>query len=116
MPLGEDEPHFDLDSWGGWIWPYRSHLAEPGPARVTVTVRNPYPREAELHVRLVGPTGWQGTHATLGAPPRAEVSCELEITPRAPCRRQAYAVELTVGDQPFGQVAEALITVGGKRF
>ncbi|HLY64318.1 MAG TPA: MBL fold metallo-hydrolase, partial [Chloroflexota bacterium] len=24
MPLGDDETHFDLDSWGGWIWPYRT--------------------------------------------------------------------------------------------
>ena len=23
MPLGEEEVHFDLDSWGGWIRPYR---------------------------------------------------------------------------------------------
>jgi hypothetical protein len=26
MALGDDEPHFNLDSWGGWIWPYRTFL------------------------------------------------------------------------------------------
>jgi glyoxylase-like metal-dependent hydrolase (beta-lactamase superfamily II) len=120
MPLGEDETHFNLDSWGGWIWPYRTHLpyAENGniTARVCVTVRNPFPRRATLQVNLVGPTGWQGTSALLTAEPRAEVSAELEITPIGPCRRQPFAVELVADGQPFGQVAEALLSVGGEAF
>ncbi len=113
MPLAENESHFNMDSWCGWIWPYRLHLAEPGPASVRVTVRNPLPREAMLAVRLVGPTGWQGTSATLPAPGRAEVEHVLEITPDGPCRRQPFALELDVEGRPFGQVAEALMTVGG---
>lgn len=116
MPLGEDETHFNLDSWGGWIWPYRTHLRSPGPARVRVTVRNPFPRRAALEVKLVGPTGWQGTTATLTAEPRAEVSADLEIMPAGSCRRQPFAVELVADGQPFGQVAEALLTVGGEAF
>ena len=113
MPLADDEAHFNMDSWCGWIWPYRLHLAEPGPASVRVTVRNPLPREATLSVRLVGPTGWQGTAATLTAPGRAEVEHVLQITPDRPCQRQPFAMELEVDGQPFGQVAEALLTVGG---
>ena len=116
MPLGADEPHFDLDSWGGWIWPYRTHLPEPGPVRVTVTVRNPYPHETELSIRLVGPSGWRGSEEKVRAASRAEVSCELEISPDAPCRRQPFVVEMSAEGHLFGQVAEALITVGGKRF
>lgn len=112
MPLGHDEAHFNLDSWGGWIWPYRTTLPHPAPATVTVTVRNPLPRDAELQVKLVGPAGWQGTSATLKAPARAEVNCNLTITPNASCNRQPFAVELTVEGRPFGQVAEALMTVG----
>ena len=116
MPLGDDETHFDLDSWGGWIWPYRVLLAEPGPARVEVTVRNPLPRPATLEVSLVGPAGWQGKAVTLQADARAEVSCDLEITPDGPCRRQPFAVDLVADGQPFGQVAEALMTVGADSF
>lgn len=116
MPLGEDETHFNLDSWGGWIWPYRTHLPAPGAARVRVTVRNPFPRHATLQVSLVGPAGWHGTTATLSAEPRAEVSAELEITPAGPCHRQPFAAELVADGQPFGQVAEALVTVGGEAF
>ncbi len=116
MVLGAEETHFNVDSWGGWIWPYRTHTPAPGPIRVRVTVRNPYPTAADLEVRLVGPRGWVGSGATLAAGPRAEVACELTITPDGPCRRQPFVVELTAGGRVFGQVAEALVTVGGARF
>ena len=116
MPLGEDEVHFDLDSWGGWIWPYRTHIPAPAPIVLTVTMRNPFPGDAELEVRLVGPAGWTGSNARLKAAGRAEVSCELTITPAAECRRQPVALEITANGRPFGQVAEALVTVGGERW
>ena len=116
MALGDGAAHFNVDSWGGWIWPWRVHLAEPGPTEVTVTVRNPYPRAAKMAVRLVGPAGWVGGSATLDADPRAEVSCRLRITPAGACRRQPFAVELIADGQPFGQVAEALMTAGHESF
>jgi hypothetical protein len=111
MPLADDEPHFDLDSWGGWIWPYRVTLARPAAITLTVTVRNPLPRQADLTVQLVGPHGWSGSSATVTAGPRAEVSTNLQITPSAACFLQPIAADLTVDGRPFGQVAEALITV-----
>lgn len=116
MVLGDDEVHFGLDSWGGWIRPYRSHVPEPAPIAVTATVRNPLPESARLDVKLVGPSGWHGSSARIDAAPRAEVSCALSITPAGPCRRQPIAVELTANGVPFGQVAEALVTVGGSEF
>jgi glyoxylase-like metal-dependent hydrolase (beta-lactamase superfamily II) len=116
MPLGENETHFDLDSWGGWIWPYRTHHAGIEPILVRVTVRNPLPRPATLQVRLVGVSGWQGETATLSADAHTEVTTTLSITPAGPCRRQPFAVELTADGQTFGQVAEALATIGHERF
>ncbi len=116
LPLGDEEVHFDLDSWGGWLWPYRMHLATPEPFTLTATVRNPLPEAATLTVRLVGPEGWVGEMKTLSASARAEVACELSITPNGPCRRQLIAVELTATGQPFGQVAEALVTIGEGEF
>ncbi|HZG66837.1 MAG TPA: MBL fold metallo-hydrolase [Herpetosiphonaceae bacterium] len=116
MVLGDDETHFNLDSWGGWIWPYRTHLAEAATVEVTATVRNPLPHPATLHVRLVGPSGWEGTSATAPVEPRAEAAFRLRITPDGPCRRQPFAVELTADRRPYGQVAEALLTVGGDMF
>lgn len=116
MALGEGEAHFDIDSWRGWIWPYRVHLPEPGPVRVRVTVRNPLPDEAELRVSLVGPTGWSGSETRVVVGPRAEVVCELEVVPNGKCRRQPFAAEMSANGRPFGQVAEALMTVGGNSF
>ncbi len=116
MVLGEEEIHFNLDSWGGWIWPYRTHIPTPAPVSVTVTVRNPLPQAAMLDVRLVGATGWVGSSARLQAGARAEVSCQLQITPTGACRRQPFAVELVAEGRPFGQVAEAMITVGSGEF
>ena len=116
MVLGDDEAHFNLDSWGGWIWPYRTHLAAAATVEVTATVRNPLPRPATLHVRLVGPSGWEGSSATARVEARAEAAFRLRITPDGPCRRQPFAVELTADRRPYGQVAEALLTVGGDTF
>ncbi len=116
MPLGDADTHFDMDSWGGWIWPYRTHIPSPRPIPLNVTVRNPYPTAATLTVRLVGPAGWEGSAKSVKAEARAEVSCDLTITPPGECRRQPVAVELSTEDALFGQVAEALITVGGERF
>ena len=81
-----------------------------------MTVRNPLPEVATLTVRLVGPEGWEGSHVDLDAGPRAEVSGTLTIRPAGACRRQPIAAELLVGDLSFGQVAEALVTVGGEAF
>ena len=53
---------------------------------------------------------------TLAAGPRAEVSGSLAILPSGPCRRQPIAIELIANDRSFGQVAEALVSVGGEAF
>jgi len=116
MPLDDDQVHFNIDSWGGWIWPYRNVVPESSETTVSVHLRNPYPHAAVLEVRLVGPSGWRGTSAKLEAAPRAEAHCQLSITPNGACRRQPFAVELTVDGRRFGQVAEALLTVGSTKF
>src|SRR5262249_7022691 len=108
MGLGHDEGHFGLDGWGGWIEPYRSVVDAPGVVTVTATVRNPFPTEQLLDVALVGPRGWRGSTAQVPAGPRAEVRCTLTLEAPVACVRQAIAVELSVGERRFGQVAEAL--------
>ena len=115
MALDPSGVHFELDSSGGWIVPYRTHLRRPGTVRATVTVRNPLPHRATLEVRLVA-AGASGPVARLSAGAREDVSTELELPVGAPGRRRPYAVELVADGQPFGQVAEALVTVGGQRF
>ena len=116
MPLGDMDVHFDMDSWGGWIWPYRTHLPSIQPITVTATVRNPFPHPAALQLRLVGPAEWQGSAETVEADARAEISCTLTLLPSGPCRRQPIAVEVSSEERLFGQVAEALVTVGEESF
>lgn len=116
MPLDDDQPHFDFDSWAGWILPYRTLLSEPGLVSVTVTVRNPLAHAATLKLRLVGPAGWRGTEMVLRAGPREEINCDLGIFVPSTGRRQAFVLELEADGQRFGQVAEALVTVGEKFF
>ncbi|HWD41841.1 MAG TPA: MBL fold metallo-hydrolase [Fimbriimonas sp.] len=113
MALRDDEPHFNLDSWAGWIWPYRIELTMPGAFTVRATVRNPFPEQAELQVRLVGPEGWTSEAKTLSAEGRQETTCELSMNPIGTCFRQPIGLELTANERPFGQVAEALVTIGG---
>ena len=116
MPLDADEPHFDLDSWGGWIWPYRTHLTAPAPFEITVTMRNPLPREAVLEVVLTLPDGWEAPEASIVASSRAEASITLQVQPSGACKRQPIAAALTVEGKPYGQVAEALVTIGESCF
>jgi glyoxylase-like metal-dependent hydrolase (beta-lactamase superfamily II) len=116
MVLGENETHFGLDSWGGWIEPYRNRLARPGVLVVRAVVRNPLAHEASLEVVLVGPAGWVGSRAEQTAGPRQEIAFDLSIEIPDNCRRRPIAVELVAGGMPFGQVAEALVTVGGSGF
>jgi hypothetical protein len=111
MPLEAEDTHFDLDGWGGWIWPYRVVQADLSPIEVRVTARNPLPHEAELTIRLVGPDGWVGTTETLRVAAHGEATCHLAITPADKCRRQPIAAELLADGRPFGQVAEALVTI-----
>ena len=68
MVLGDDEAHFGLDGWGGWIWPYRIHVAEGETVRVTVTVRNPMPERRGSRSVSVGP-GLGGRTVDLDARP-----------------------------------------------
>jgi glyoxylase-like metal-dependent hydrolase (beta-lactamase superfamily II) len=114
--IGAEQPHFGLDGMAGWIWPYRTHLPEPGPIELEVTIRNPLPHEAMLRLALSGPESWVGSTAQVRVAGRAEATVPLTITPSGPCRRQPVVVELHADGRPFGQVLEALVTIGGASF
>jgi hypothetical protein len=111
MPLADDEGHLDLDSWGGRILPYRVVVTQVEPFTVEIMVRNPFPHEANMEVWLEGPAGWKGERRLLSVGPREEGRCELGMTPTGTCRRQPIALSLRAAGRPFGQVAEALVTI-----
>ncbi len=113
MPLADTDVHFNMDSWGGWIWPYRTRLQAAQPFEITVHLRNPYPTVATLSVALTLPEGWLAPEADVVAGAREEVEISLQVVPAATaCKRQPIAASLTANGRPFGEVAEALITIG----
>lgn len=118
MPIGDDDIHFDVDSRAGRLVPYRTAVPEARPIVYRAHVRNPYPDSAELTLRIAGPKGWQSEPACVRADGRAEVEVRLVLVPPsgAVCRRQPVALELSCGDRAFGQVAEALVTIGSELF
>jgi glyoxylase-like metal-dependent hydrolase (beta-lactamase superfamily II) len=114
MPLSEDDVHFDVDSRAAFIVPYRVLAEEARTLRFRVVVRNPFNHEAAANVRLVSDDGWNGPPTEVRMAARAERTVDLNITPPdgVRCRRKPVALELVVDKRPFGQVAEALVTIG----
>ncbi len=114
MLLDDDAAHFGAESQGGKLVPYRAHAPEGGPIEFTGWVLNPFPTEQPARIRLVGPEGWQSETVTLSLGPREqkEIRLVLHVPEGTRCRRQPVALNLTVGGRPFGQVTEALVTVG----
>jgi glyoxylase-like metal-dependent hydrolase (beta-lactamase superfamily II) len=123
LPLGDDEVHFGPESQGGKLKPYRAHLPDvpaAGGARIAFDgwVLNPFPTEQPASVRLVAPEGWESEplEVTLGPREQQEIRLSLAVPAGTRCRRQPVGLDLTVGGQPFGQVAEALVTAGMPHF
>ncbi|MEK7477555.1 MAG: MBL fold metallo-hydrolase [Candidatus Coatesbacteria bacterium] len=118
MILGDDEAHFGADSQGGALIPYRLHIPDGGVAEFAGWILNPLPVAATARIALIGPDGWTGEPVSIELGPRERKDIRVRITaPRgAKVRRQPVGLDLTVNERPFGQVAEALVTVGLPRF
>jgi hypothetical protein len=97
------------------IEPY-SATAPPG-QRLTyfVSTRNPFPYAAEAVVRLVAPEGWQVEPAEVRCPvvEHETATNRFYVTPPPglTVRRARLAADVTLAGQPFGQQAEALVTL-----
>jgi len=118
MILGDDEAHFGAESQGGKLKPYRVHLPQGGAAEFEGWILNPLPAAAKARIVLVGPEGWEGGPVSVELGSRERKDIKVRITPPAGAkvRRQPVGLDMTVDGRPFGQVAEALVTVGLPRF
>ena len=118
MSLGEDEVHFGPESQPAKLYPYRMHLPEGGRADFEGWILNPFPTAERARAVLVGPDDWRSDPIEISLPPREQTEIRISITPPPQCRqrRQPIALDLTVANHPFGQVTEALVTVGHPRF
>jgi glyoxylase-like metal-dependent hydrolase (beta-lactamase superfamily II) len=96
------------------IEPYRSKVRPGETVRLDVSVRNPFGRAEKASVQLVVPEGWSVEPETEEAEldEHGEAVLTFTVAPAgAPVRRARVAAEVIVGDVPFGQQAEALVTV-----
>jgi glyoxylase-like metal-dependent hydrolase (beta-lactamase superfamily II) len=118
MHLGNNDVHFGPESQGGKLKPYMVRLDEPSEITFSGWIINPFPSDQTATITLVGPDIWTSTTASVKLGPREQKNIVISITPPSDttCRRQPVALDLVVGDRPFGQVTEALVTIGHPRF
>jgi glyoxylase-like metal-dependent hydrolase (beta-lactamase superfamily II) len=112
--LPVDEVDLGAEGFAARIEPYRSTVRRGQAVRLDVAVRNPFDRGETATVRLVVPDGWTSTpeSAEIELDERAESVVSFDVTTAdAPAERARVAADVTVGEIPFGQQAEALVTV-----
>jgi glyoxylase-like metal-dependent hydrolase (beta-lactamase superfamily II) len=113
LPL--EDVDFGAEGFGARIEPYRSTVRAGEPLSLEITVRNPFDRPAVAAVRFIVPPGWLVTPAEQLVPLAAHgeemFPFEVEANGAAPTPRVRIAADLTVGEMPFGQQAEALVNV-----
>lgn len=105
----------DADSTLAWIQPYQSTLQAGDSATFNLTLQNPLEQDANARVRLVLPKGWRAEPPELSVHLPAHNSDILAFEVVTPggvrVRRARIAADVTIGEQRFGQQAEALVTV-----
>jgi glyoxylase-like metal-dependent hydrolase (beta-lactamase superfamily II) len=109
LPL--EDVDFGAEGFGARIEPYRSAVPRGGNLELDVAVRNPFDRVESASVRLVVPDGWSAEEQRLELDAHAEALLRFRVVVGGPARRARVAADLTVGDVPFGQQAEALVDV-----
>jgi hypothetical protein len=111
LPLAEVD--FGAEGFGARIVPYRVNVLAGESVEFAVELRNPFAHEGRAVVRLALPSGWSSTPVSreLQLEPGADGCVTFSVAVAGSPGRQVIAADLTVGDTPFGEQAEALITV-----
>ena len=67
---------------------------------------------------MIGPDDWKSQVSEIELKAREQKEIRISIMPPNDtcCRRQPIGLDLTVGGRPFGQVAEALVSIGVPKF
>ncbi len=113
-----DGVHFGFEGQGGKLKPYRVHLPEAVEFEFDGWILNPFDTAARATATLVVPAGWTSgvIEVRLGPRERKEIRIACFPEPGMTCRRLPIALDLVVNDRPFGQVCEALVTIGDPNF
>jgi glyoxylase-like metal-dependent hydrolase (beta-lactamase superfamily II) len=111
--LPSEALNYSAEGLGAWIHPYQAEICLGECIDFEVEVLNPFDYAADLAVCFVAPDDWRinpnPQYLRLDAQQSAKL--KFEIIPTAPVRRARVAVDITIAGQPFGQQAEALVTV-----
>jgi glyoxylase-like metal-dependent hydrolase (beta-lactamase superfamily II) len=104
---------FGAEGFGARIEPYRATIGAGEGLELDVTVRNPFDRPAVAIVRLVVPDGWSAVPEVneVGLAEHGESAVRFRVVAGGAVLRARVAADLTVDGTPFGQQAEALVTV-----
>jgi glyoxylase-like metal-dependent hydrolase (beta-lactamase superfamily II) len=118
MSLEDDDIHFGAESQGAKLKPYQVLCPECGPIELGGWVLNPFPSRQRARLQLIGPDGWESKPVEIELESREQKTIHVTISPPPDtrCRRQPVGLDLSVGDRSFGQVSEALITIGHPLF
>ena len=113
--LPVEDVDFGAGGFGARIEPYRSTVRGGEELDIDVTVRNPFQSPDVATVRLVVPDRWVASPAAqeVRVSGHGEATLRFTVSPNGagPVARARLGVDLTVGDVPFGQQAEALVNV-----
>lgn len=118
MPLGENDEHAGVSSQVASLRPYRVVRRSPETFALKAHLVNPLNKAAEVAVDLVGPESWHLSGGRILLEARAEGEIELRCvpSPHTICRRIPITLKMTVDGKPWGEVAEALVTIGHDTF
>jgi glyoxylase-like metal-dependent hydrolase (beta-lactamase superfamily II) len=120
MNLGNDHVHFGPESQPARFEPYCLHIPDASQAKLSLGgwVLNPFNRETLVQLCFVTPReGWRAEPLTLRLASREKRRFETPLVVSSErVRRQPISVDLTADGQPFGQAAEAWVTVGHDTF
>jgi hypothetical protein len=108
------EVNFALDPNFATLYPYRNPARAGDRLSLELRVHNHGTKEAGARASLVAPPGWSVTpgEATLpiAAGETGTLRFTVEVAPGV-TGRQVICAELSLGEQRFGQIAEALVDV-----
>jgi glyoxylase-like metal-dependent hydrolase (beta-lactamase superfamily II) len=107
-----EDPSLGAEGVAARIFPYQVTGCVGDPLTFEVEVTSPFQEAVEAQLRIVAPAGWQveGPHNFLVD---RVGSGAFRVTPPAGAAayRARIAVDVSLGGQPFGQLAEALVTL-----
>jgi glyoxylase-like metal-dependent hydrolase (beta-lactamase superfamily II) len=107
------EPEMGAEGFIARFKPYQVFTSSGKAFNLAVEVRNPYREAQKTEIRLVTPEGWQVDPSLQHVKIVDSTIVSFKVTPiqAVPVRRMRITADITMGEQCFGEQAEALVTV-----